>query len=133
MDSDKEITIRGRCTRIKTCCEKEELNDLKNFCIINYDSDVNDSFMFDNDNEIYEFSDSNNINLDELNKICKIDVLCKNVTKNCNHNDNLNKDENKKYISKKCSVKNLCCICNCLKISNFENKLNQKIIGISPI
>jgi len=133
MDSDEEITIRGRRTRIKTCSEKEELNDLKNFCIINYDSDVNDSFMFDNDDEIYEFSDSNNINLDELNKICKIDVLCNNVTKNCNHNDNLNKDENKKYISKKCSVKNLCCICNCLKISNFENKLNQKIIGIPPI
>ena len=63
MDSDEEITIRGRLTRIKTCSEKEKLNDLKNFCIINYDSDVNDSFMFDND-EIYEFSDSNNINLD---------------------------------------------------------------------
>ena len=27
----------------------------------------------------------------------------------------------------------MCCICNCLKISNFENKLNQKIIGIPPI
>ena len=133
MDSDEEITIRGRRTRIKTCSEKEELNDLKNFCIINYDSDVNDSFMFDNDDEIYEFSDSNNINLDELNKICKIDILCNNVTKNCNHNDNFNKDENKKYISKKCSVKNLCYICNCLKISNFENKLKQKIIGIPPI
>ena len=119
MNSDEEITIRSRRTRIKTCSENEELNGLKNFCIINYDSDVNDSFMFDNDDEIYEFSDSNNINLDELNKICKIDVLCKNVTKNCNHNDNLNKDESKKYISKKCSVKNLCCICNCLKISNF--------------
>jgi len=88
--------------------------------------------MFDNDDEIYEFSDSNNINLDELNKIFKIDVLCNKVTKNCN-NDNLNKYENKKYISKKCSVKNLCCICNCLKISNFENKLNQKIIGIPPM
>jgi len=132
MDSDEEITIRGRRTRIKTCSEKEELNDLKKFCIINYDSDVNDSFMFDNDDEIYEFSDSNNINLDELNKIFKIDVLCNKVTKNCN-NDNLNKYENKKYISKKCSVKNLCCICNCLKISNFENKLNQKIIGIPPM
>jgi len=89
--------------------------------------------MFDNDDEIYEFSNSDNINLDELNKICKIDVLCKNVTKNCNHNDNFNKDKNKKYISKKCSVKNLCYICNCLKISNFENKLKQKIIGIPPI
>jgi len=29
MDSDEEITIRGRRTRIKTCSEKEELNDLK--------------------------------------------------------------------------------------------------------
>ena len=35
MDSDEEITIRGRRTRIKTYSEKEELNDLKNFCIIN--------------------------------------------------------------------------------------------------
>jgi len=48
--------------------------------------------MFDNDYEIYEFNDSNSTNLDELNKICKINVLCKNVTKNCNNNDNLNKD-----------------------------------------
>ena len=110
MDSDEELTIRGHS--VKTFSEIEELNDLKNFCVINYDSDVNDSFMFDNNDEIYEFSDSNNIKLDELNKICKIDVLCNNVTKNCNHNDNLNKDENKKYISKKCSVKNLCYIEN---------------------
>eukprot|EP00833_Pecoramyces_ruminatium_P007661 jgi/Orpsp1_1/1181693/evm.model.c7180000078227.2 len=78
MDSDEEVTIRGRRTRVKTCSEIEEINDLKNFCIINYDSDVNDSFMFYSDDEIYEFSDSNNINLDELNKICKIDVLCNN-------------------------------------------------------
>ena len=28
--------------------------------------------MFDNDDEIYEFSDSNNINLDELNKFVKL-------------------------------------------------------------
>eukprot|EP00833_Pecoramyces_ruminatium_P018067 jgi/Orpsp1_1/1192099/evm.model.d7180000090572.1 len=55
MDSDEEITIRGRRTRVKTCSEIEEINDLKNFCIINYDSDVNDSFMFDSDDEIYEF------------------------------------------------------------------------------
>ena len=71
MDSDEEITIRGRRTRIKTCSEKEELNDLKNLCIINYDSDVNDSFMFDNDDEIYEFSDSvkENTKIDYNNKI----------------------------------------------------------------
>jgi len=31
MNSDEEITIRGRRTPIKTCCEKEELNDLKIF------------------------------------------------------------------------------------------------------
>eukprot|EP00833_Pecoramyces_ruminatium_P009854 jgi/Orpsp1_1/1183886/evm.model.c7180000087119.1 len=133
MNSDEEVTIRGRRTRVKTCNEIEEINDLKNFCIINYDSDVNDSFMFDSNDEIYEFSDSNNINLDELNKICKIDVLSNNVTKNYNYNDYLNKDENKKYISKKCSLKNLCCIYNCLNISNFENELNQKIIGIPLI
>ena len=31
MGSDEEITIRGRRTRIKTCSEKEEFNDLKIF------------------------------------------------------------------------------------------------------
>eukprot|EP00833_Pecoramyces_ruminatium_P013136 jgi/Orpsp1_1/1187168/evm.model.d7180000055902.1 len=97
-DSDGEVKIRGRLIHVKTCSEIEEIHDLKNFCIINYDSDINDSFMFDSNDEIYKFSDSNDIKLDKLNKIYKIDVLCKNVIKNCNYNDNLNKDENKKNI-----------------------------------
>jgi len=138
-DSADEVTIRGRCTRIKTCCETPEKIFGTNNLIISYDSDINDSFMFDSDDEFFVYSDSNNIDLDKLSKICKINNSCNNSSTNvneiCNNNkNNFNKDESyENYISKKCSLKNLCYICKCLNISNFENALNQKVIGVPPL
>jgi len=103
------------------------------------DSDINDSFMFDSNDEFFVFSESNNIDLDKISKIFKINISCNNstsnVNENCNNNkNNFNKDESyENYITKKCSSKNLCYICKCLNINNFENTLNQKVIGVPPI
>jgi len=47
--------------------------------------------MFDKDDEIYEFSDSNNINLDNLYNICNLGNSCNNVVNYCNNE--LNKDD----------------------------------------
>jgi len=89
--------------------------------IINYDSDINDSFTFDSDDEVFEFSDNNNIDLDRLFSISKIDNSCKNLNFNVNDKcKDSNKDEsNENYINKKCTIKYLCHICKCLNISNF--------------
>ena len=107
-DGPDEVTIRGRCTRVRTCCEISDTKGGTNDFIVNYDSDINDSFMFDSDDEIFVFSDSNNIDLDKLPKICKINNVCNNfnlnVNENCNNKNDSNKDENNEnYINKKCS------------------------------
>jgi len=109
-DSNDEVTIRGRCTRIKTCCETPDNTLNTNNFIINYDSDINDSFMFDSDDEVFEFSDNNNIDLDRLFSICKIDNSYKNLNFNVNDKCKVsNKDKsNENYINKKCTIKDLC-------------------------
>jgi len=48
-DCTEEITVRGRCTRVKICFESSENKSETNNFIINYDSDINDSSMFDSD------------------------------------------------------------------------------------
>jgi len=60
-DCTEEITIRGRRTPVKTCCESSENKGETNNFIINYDSNSNNYSMFDKGDEIYEFSDSKNI------------------------------------------------------------------------
>jgi len=133
-DEAEEITIRGRCTRVKTCCETP-IDNIKtnNSFFINYDSDINDSFMFDSDDEIYEFSDSSNINLDRLFDICNLNNSCNTVVNKCNNNE-LNKDDkDKNYIKTNGVLKNLCKIGKRLYTNNNENDLNQKVIGVPPI
>jgi len=83
-DSIDEVTIRGRCTRIKTCCETPENIFYTNNFIFSYDRDIKDSFMFDSDDDIFVFSDSNNIDLDKLPNICKINNSCNNLNFNRN-------------------------------------------------
>jgi len=109
-DGTEEITIRGRCIRVKTCCESAENKGETNNFIINYDSNSNVSSMFDRDDEIYEFSDSNNISIDKLYTICNLSNSCNNVINKCNNK--LNKDDDvTNYIKTKSVLKNLCNIC----------------------
>jgi len=71
-------------------------------------------------------------NLDKLYTICNLSNSCNNVVNKCNNK--LNKDDDvTNYIKTKSVLKNLCNICICLYISNIENDLNQKIIGVPPI
>ena len=114
----EEITIGGRRTRVKTCESSENKGENNNF-IINYNSNSNNSSMFDKDDEIYEFSDRKNINLDKLYTICNLINSCNNVDNKCNIK--LNKDDDvTNYIKTKSVLKNLCNICKCLYISNIE-------------
>ena len=132
-DDAEEITIRGRCTRVKTCNEFPDKTLGSDSFIINYNSEIYNTYNFESDDEIFEFSNSNSINLDRVLEICNVNKSCNCVNVNIKNN---NKDklatEPLNYSDKNRVEKNLCFICNSLKSSKFGDNVDE-YVGVPPI